>query len=56
MDRSQETAALALLAARERALKKLVFSRPVAPDIVRTVGTLRTVGGAPVLQIGRAHV
>ena len=55
MDRSQETAALALLAARERALKKLVFSRPVAPDIVRTVGTLRTVGGAPVLQLETFH-
>ncbi len=35
----------------KQALQKLVFSRPVSGDIVRTVGTLRQIGGGTVLQL-----
>ena len=41
-------------ASRATALKKMVFSRPVAGDnaqILRIVGTLRVIGGAPALQL-----
>jgi hypothetical protein len=47
----EEFAALSLMAASAQALKKLVFSRPVSGDILRTVGTLRKIGGNTVLQL-----
>ena len=46
-----DLSALSLLAAREQALKKLIFSRPVSGDILRAVGTLRVLGGKPMLQL-----
>ena len=51
MREREDTAALILLAAKKEALKKVVFSRPVAGDIVRATGELRLVRGTTVLQI-----
>lgn len=51
----QQLAALVMRAAREQKLKKLVFSRPVTGDILRIAGTLRLIGGAPVLQLESFH-
>jgi len=45
-------------ASRASALKKAVFSRPIMGDnaaILRIVGTLRVIGGAPVLQLESFH-
>ena len=50
-----EFAALCMRAAHARALKKLVLSRPVAGDIERAVGTLRSIGGKTVLQLESFH-
>ena len=58
VDKQLEFAALAIQAAQAQALKKMVFSRPVAGDnaeILRIVGTLRAIGGAPVLQLESFH-
>ncbi len=58
VSKHEEFAALAMLASRASALKKTVFSRPVAGDnaeILRIVGTLRHIGGAPVLQLESFH-
>ena len=50
-----EFAALAMIAARAQSLKKMVFSRPVAGDVLKTVATLRVIGGAPALQLESFH-
>ena len=58
MSKHEDFAALAMLASRASALKKMVFSRPVAGDnaeILRIVGTLRVIGGAPALQLESFH-
>ncbi len=58
MNAHEQFAALALAAARAQVLKKMVFSRPVAgdhADILRIVGTLRHIGGAPALQLESFH-
>ena len=58
MNKHAEFAALAMLASRAHALKKIVFSRPVAGDnaqALRIVGTLRHIGGAPALQLESFH-
>ncbi len=58
MGKQEEFAALAMRASRAQALKKMVFSRPVTGDnaeILRIVGTLRHIGGAPVLQLESFH-
>ena len=58
MNKHEEFAALALSASRAQALKKIVFSRPVTGDhaeILRIVGTLRVIGGAPALQLESFH-
>ncbi|MBO7341839.1 MAG: SAM-dependent methyltransferase [Clostridia bacterium] len=50
----EQFAALAMQASRATALKKMVFSRPIAGDnaqVLRIVGTLRVIGGAPALQL-----
>ena len=58
MSKHEDFAALAMLASRASALKKMVFSRPVAGDnaeILRIVGTLRVIGGTPALQLESFH-
>ncbi len=55
MNAAQQLSALILTAAQRKALKKLVFSRPVSGDTVRTVGTLCHIGGADVLQLETFH-
>jgi hypothetical protein len=58
VSKHEEFAALAMQASQGSALKKMVFSRPVAgdnADTVRIVGTLRTIGGAPALQLESFH-
>ena len=58
MSKHEEFAALAMQAARAQALKKMVFSRPIAGNdaqILRVVGTLRVIGGAPALQLESFH-
>lgn len=58
VDKQMEFAALAMQAAQAQALKKMVFSRPVTGDnaeILRIVGTLRVIGGAPALQLESFH-
>ncbi len=58
MSKHEEFAALAMLASQASALKKMVFSRPVMGDnaqILRIVGTLRVIGGAPALQLESFH-
>ena len=58
MSKHEEFAALAMQASHAQALKKMVFSRPVAGDsaqILRIVGTLRHIGGAPALQLESFH-
>ena len=50
-----DMAQLALLAAKEQLLKKIVFSRPVEGDILRIAGTLRRIGGRPALQLELFH-
>ncbi len=50
-----DMATLALRCAREQALKKMVFSRPVSGDALRIVGTLRRIGGRDVLQLESFH-
>ena len=50
----EQFAALAMQASRATALNKMVFSRPIAGDnaqVLRIVGTLRVIGGAPALQL-----
>ena len=51
----QQFTDLVMLAVRRQALKKLVFSRPVAGDVSRIVGTLRHIGGKDVLQLEAFH-
>ena len=58
MNKQEQFAALAITASRAHALKKIVFSRPIAGDnaeILRIVGTLRQIGGAPALQLESFH-
>ncbi len=58
MSKHEEFAALAMQVSRASALKKMVFSRPVAGDnakILRVVGTLRVIGGTPALQLESFH-
>ena len=58
MSKHEEFAALAMQASHCSALKKMVFSRPIAGDnaeILRIVGTLRVIGGAPALQLESFH-
>jgi hypothetical protein len=58
VSKHEEFAALAMQASQGSALKKMVFSRPVGgdnADTVRIVGTLRTIGGAPALQLESFH-
>ena len=58
MNKQIEFAALAMQASRASALKKMVFSRPMmgdTADILRIVGTLRHIGGAPALQLESFH-
>ena len=58
VNKHEEFAALAMQASQAHALKKMVFSRPVAGDlaqILRIVGTLRVIGGAPALQLESFH-
>lgn len=55
MNAAQELASLLLETAREQTLKKIVFSRPREKTILRAVGTLRLIGGAPMLQLEFFH-
>jgi hypothetical protein len=58
VSKHEEFAALAMQASQGSVLKKMVFSRPVAgdnTDTLRIVGTLRTIGGAPALQLESFH-
>ena len=58
MSKHEEFAALAMQASQCAALKKMVFSKPVGGDnaeILRIVGTLRVIGGAPALQLESFH-
>ncbi len=55
MSAAQELALLVFEAARDRTLKKLVFSKPADKRTVRTVGTLREIGGSVVLQLETFH-
>ena len=58
MNKQEEFAALAMQASQASALKKMVFSRPIAganAEILRIVGTLRVIGGAPALQLESFH-
>ena len=58
MSKHEEFAALAMQASPCAALKKMVFSKPVGGDnaeILRIVGTLRVIGGAPALQLESFH-
>ena len=58
MNKQEQFASLVMSASRAHALKKIVFSRPVAGDnaeILRIVGTLRQIGGAPALQLESFH-
>ncbi len=58
VNKQEEFAALAMQASQAQALKKMVFSRPVMGDnaeILRIMGTLRVIGGAPALQLESFH-
>ncbi len=55
MSAKQELATLVLDTATSKTLKKLVFSKPVTGDITRTVGTLREISGAVMLQLEHFH-
>ena len=58
VEKHMEFAALAMRVSQAQALKKMVFSRPVMgdnADILRIVGTLRQIGGAPALQLESFH-
>lgn len=55
MTAAQELALLVVDAVREQTLKKLVFSKPAGGDTVRTVGTLREIGGRVMLQLETFH-
>ena len=51
----RELAALALFAARERALKKIVFTGARDSDVLRAVGTCLQIGGSPHIQVERFY-
>lgn len=55
MNAAQELALLVLETASNQTLKKLILSKPLDKATVRTVGTLREIGGKVVLQLETFH-
>ncbi len=51
MNNKENISTLILLAAKKSLIKKAVFSKPADKSNVKAVGTLRSIGGSPALQI-----